>query len=496
MSFYDEGLIDYGAQRVAEGEVPYKDFWTMYGPGQFYALAAFFKLFGSSILTARLFSVLVRSCFLVLVFLLFKRCASRFFSVTCWLSLLLWLGAYGFYGYPVFGSLLFSMASLLFFLKWLSGYGSGSEGSLKWLAASGGVAGLTALFRHDVGFYLVLAESSTCLLYLFSRRQSEAVPAQAILLPAARSILAIVLGAVGVLLPVTIYLLCTVGTADLLFDLFVFPATIYPEMRSLPFPISDQTYFIPLIVFVLSLVLAVMLYVKKQRDTLFWIQIPLTLFGILLLNLARVRPDLIHIMPSVLLSLMVLFCLILFLVKRFLKQKIYVAVGAAIAVVLFLFPALKATLGTTSGSVFTWPERAAHKIEKAAFFNLWRPQAMAVEYIQSQVAEGESIFVGNSRHDTIGSNDALFYFLCERNCATRYHELHPGHATTLEVQEEIVSSLRKNSVAYAVVVAGFEGKESQNLSSVSSEVRLLDRYLKEHFHPVKRFGPYLILKRH
>ena len=29
---YDEGLILYGAAQVAHGNVPYRDFWSLYGP--------------------------------------------------------------------------------------------------------------------------------------------------------------------------------------------------------------------------------------------------------------------------------------------------------------------------------------------------------------------------------------------------------------------------------------------------------------------------------
>ena len=36
---YDEGLILSGAAQVAQGALPYRDFWSMYGPGSFYLLA-------------------------------------------------------------------------------------------------------------------------------------------------------------------------------------------------------------------------------------------------------------------------------------------------------------------------------------------------------------------------------------------------------------------------------------------------------------------------
>ena len=35
-----------GACRVLAGDVPYRDFWTMYAPGQFYAVAGLFAAFG------------------------------------------------------------------------------------------------------------------------------------------------------------------------------------------------------------------------------------------------------------------------------------------------------------------------------------------------------------------------------------------------------------------------------------------------------------------
>lgn len=49
----DEGSIVYGAARVAEGAVPYKDFFEVMGPGTFYGLALWFKAFGTSWLTSR-----------------------------------------------------------------------------------------------------------------------------------------------------------------------------------------------------------------------------------------------------------------------------------------------------------------------------------------------------------------------------------------------------------------------------------------------------------
>ena len=58
---YGDGFSLYGAMRVLDGHIPYRDFWTLYTPGEFYLLAGLFKIVGPSILAARLFSTMMNS---------------------------------------------------------------------------------------------------------------------------------------------------------------------------------------------------------------------------------------------------------------------------------------------------------------------------------------------------------------------------------------------------------------------------------------------------
>src|SRR5579864_1137484 len=54
----DEGIVLQGAQRILEGQVLYKDFFSFYTPGAYYWTALLFRLFGNSILVPR-FTLLI-----------------------------------------------------------------------------------------------------------------------------------------------------------------------------------------------------------------------------------------------------------------------------------------------------------------------------------------------------------------------------------------------------------------------------------------------------
>src|SRR5262245_3201090 len=70
---YDEGMIVYSAARVVDGELPYRDFWAIYAPGQYYAMAFLFHAFGSSLTVSRAFDILMRFALAVLVLLLARK---------------------------------------------------------------------------------------------------------------------------------------------------------------------------------------------------------------------------------------------------------------------------------------------------------------------------------------------------------------------------------------------------------------------------------------
>src|SRR3954468_15206824 len=51
---HDEGLMLQAAARVADGQLPYRDFWWNYGPGQPFLLGGLWKALGPPLLVWRI----------------------------------------------------------------------------------------------------------------------------------------------------------------------------------------------------------------------------------------------------------------------------------------------------------------------------------------------------------------------------------------------------------------------------------------------------------
>ncbi|MGI8958285.1 MAG: ArnT family glycosyltransferase [Bryobacteraceae bacterium] len=147
----DEGTIVYGAQRVLEGQVPYRDFVEMMGPGSFYWLALFFKLFGLGWQVTRLYLLLTGVATALLVYSItrrFLRGAVSFLPALFTVIL----------GQPFWpacnhhwDSNLFALATILCFLKWQD------RQRFAWQIAAGTLAGITSCFIQQKGFFLLLA---------------------------------------------------------------------------------------------------------------------------------------------------------------------------------------------------------------------------------------------------------------------------------------------------------------------------------------------------
>jgi hypothetical protein len=500
---YDEGITVYGAYRVLNGEVPYRDFWTLYAPGQFYILAGLFKVFGASILVERLWDTFVRSILSIIVFLIVRKLTSQTIAIFSWFATVLWLSFFGCYGYNAFPSLFLILVSVFSLISFLFS----SKGQLFiWIIVSGLSVGIATLFRHDLGLYTFIAE--ILWLVIFSLSHITSTDRSSI-----RFIFYYSLSVVTISLPPTLYFMNNVPLYDLAYDLVIFPATIFPRVRSLPYPtpfpnplpiftgdlsflswmgliICGIPFYFPWLVYALGIVIVVTRIRKEHLvDKNIWAIMLLVLVGLGSFNQTRIRSDLPHLIPVFLPALILIFPLLHYWSIK--KRSIVLLVTFACVSILIL--PICSTIHKAYSTIIS-SSVISHGIERASHFYVNPYQVMAIKYVQDYVHKGELIYVGNYRHDTIIINDVMFYFLSERNSATKYNELSPGSATTISVQQEIVEELKHNRVAYIVLNSSYEAKEP-NESSVSSGVRLLDDFIINNYQITKQFGPYAIWKK-
>ena len=500
LSRYDEALPVYGATRVLAGDIPQRDFWSMYPAGQFYTLAGVFALAGKSIMAERIWYVIVASTLCVLLYVLAAQMAGRRRALPAWIFGLIWVGSYELRVNPALAGMIGVTASLLALIA----YHRSGKRSL--LFAAGWCAGTAALYRQDMGGAMVAVEMVAILLLSW-------LPASAQRPRDKRGLLVYAAGATLAAGPAFVAALAAVPRSELWQQLVVFPIRVFPAVRGLPYPaplpdlallahgpvafskgiLAWAPYYFPMFVLFAMLVMEIVDARSGRRDPeRAWEVGALWLASVVLLVKGMVRTDLSNLMPVY----VILSALAAWLLKRAanhhtLLARLFAVVLVAWALTTVVVPVKRklSLLGETIRPreyTLAMDGRAAGIRVRAADL----PFKQAVDYVRENVPAGERIFVGMLRHDRLYTNDVMIYFLSERDAATRYHELHPGLTTTEPNQREIIADLEQAHARWLVLEE--EHVNEPNQSSVSSGVHVLDDFIRQHFSPRACFGEYTV----
>lgn len=146
----DEGIVLQGAQRILDGQVPYRDFFSFYTPGSFYWTTLLLKLFGDSILVPRFVLLLYGSALSVGTYLLAQKVSASWVSlfVACLTSLVAL--PFSFYVQHNWDSTVLAMASIFLLLVAIE-----KVSACPWFLL-GFLVGLTLLFEQSKGTGLLL----------------------------------------------------------------------------------------------------------------------------------------------------------------------------------------------------------------------------------------------------------------------------------------------------------------------------------------------------
>lgn len=489
---YDEGNTVYAAWRVAEGQVLYRDLWTIHAPGMPHLLALVFAAFGTTIVVERALKLSLLGLLSALGYACFRRFLSPLAAAT---SVALALGSRL---DPVLVSSDTALVALLAaLLGTTAALGLGSTSIRLFLA--GLLLGLTVWFRHDFGFYATAACTVTVALASWRESRGETT-ARCV----ARAIATLWSGVAVPALAMVSYFFARGALVSMVQQMIVFPATTFASVRELPAPalgaVADGLPFGLLFwltppTLLAGAALAVLDLRRGARDASALLLVSLS--GLFVFNHARVRADFVHLWPALVLAIPVFVALGTRAWRSALDRRrlflgvvggLLLAAVATFGVILTreAYPALTAIrptrlLDAIPGTLPTAGVLLDPALEKALLF------------LDARLPAGAPVFVGNQRHDFIFINCSVCYFLLRRPSATPYYNLHPGLVTTEAVQREIVAQLEMKRIDWILLWESTLGSPLERRQA--SVATALDAYLASRYESVARYGPWEIRRR-
>jgi hypothetical protein len=463
----DEGLMLQAATRIADGQVPYRDFWWFYPPGQPVLLAGLQELVGPSLVTWRVVRVAADATVAALAFALARRHAPPRLALVAGLAAALAMAfPSGPHPFPL--ALAFALGALLL--------------AERRPVLAGVLVGLCGAWRLEFAAYLALG--------LVVARP----PGLLRLLGAAT--------AVGLAVYVPTAALAGIGPA---WDLLVaYPVTEFGDYQSLPFPVLSDGPFragsagellttveevlIDQLPLVLVAGLAACLLALRERR-----QLAAAVFAVGMAHYLVVRADLFHTAP---LAVMVAVLGAWAVARPRTRRRLHAATALVAAVVLAYLVVegldRRVLALRDLGVPLDVPVADGVRVRPSVAGPLER----TVAYVRARVPEGEPLYVTGRRADLVTAGHPLLYVLTGTANPTRYDIAAPGVVTTAPVQREIVAAIERARPRLVVrwtdpVTAAPE----PNRAGRSTGVVALDEHLARAYAPVARFGAFVVLSR-
>jgi hypothetical protein len=475
----DEGLMLQAAARIAGGEVPYRDFWWFYPPGQPYLLGGLHEFFGPSLLTWRIVRVAADATVALLAFELAHRRAGPLPASAAWLvSIVAMAYPSGPHPFPV--ALALALGALLAFERRP--------------ALAGALTGACSAWRIEFAVALAAGIALGLLLRRSPRglrRYAAASVATAVILYTP------VIAAAGVR-----------PTFDLLVD---YPLTDFRDYQTLPFPLSYDgplntaslagfvtdsaepllLHFLPLVL-VIGLTAALATLATGLREPL---PAAAGVFSLAMLAYLLTRADLFHTAPlAVLVGVLGAWAVARPEPRTASRRRPATAALAALALLYSAAEGLDRRWLVLREDTVVLDLPVADGVRVAA--RQARELEGAVAAIEKAVPRGDPIYVATRRADLVTAGNPLLYVLAHRRNPSRYDIAAPGVVTSSRVQREIVADLVSTRTRLVVRDEDpLTAVREPNAAGRSSGIRVLDDFLAASYVPVARFGSLRLLAR-
>jgi 4-amino-4-deoxy-L-arabinose transferase-like glycosyltransferase len=451
----DEGIVLQGAQRILQGEVLYRDFFSFFTPGSYYFLAFLFKIFGSSIVVGRTSLVFAGGTFSVVTYLLARRVCARWSALLVAGIVTMSCLPFRFLVLHNWDSTLWGCLALYCAVRLLE------SSHWTWALGVGSFASLTFLFEQSKGAGLVLGLGGGLLALTLMDRQRP--------LCRGASLAALVVGLLWPMLVTAIYFTSMHSVIPMLADWF-WPVQHYSLANRVPYGYqawSDSTrhllfgsgsWGVRMITIVaispcflipaLPLVAVALLFywipqLRRQRTSqpkcAYYVLMNAALSG-LLFSVVIVRADIIHFMY---LGPLFFLALAWIIDGRDIPGRVFQKLRPLLNVY-FVIAFLAMSM-----ALFFRTVRAPYKVETRRGIVTMPGADNVVETVQAETAPGEKILVYPYL--------PLYYYLTGTFSPTRYEYFQPGMHTTQQ-SREMLSQFASRRVRVVLFEASFAGK--------------------------------------
>ena len=470
---YDEGIIVTGGMRVLHGDIPHRDFASLYPYGSYYISAGLQYLFGSWYIPFRLCGSLVFAGLCTLTYLFSTRIGMpSFYAILTSITTCLWCGLPHVSLRAAFLALLCAFSALYII--------SGTH-KHKFLFSLL-LLSVASVIRWDIALYGGIAWSAYCFI-------SASLDWRMV------CVYLFIIGIMTIIFPlVTLWIVGgELAVKYAIEQTILFPVFEFPSVRGLSFPLflprwnGESMADIILASFALWGMIGVLLiagfFYRHMR--LISSNIPTTamllIFMICLMNQARVRSDFEHCIPA-----LFPFFILIFIFKSYKK-----------------FPKKNAfilTLCLVSMPVALKGKQWFHSLSYSPYTTMWgkgmygnnAPSYDSLVYlIQKETAPHDRIFICPQQGQSNQSNDIFLYYAAQRIPVSYFHEFHPGITDKVMTQNHIINDCLYHKCQVIIRQHLPSVQPVQKVNNAPASV--LDTFITRHYEKVRSINGYDIM---